>query len=167
MVYVMEFYVDGGCRGNGNTGAIGAAACILKTRYGSSFCETRALPRYSVVPTNQRAEITAIIIALEWALRKYQELDTSPRLDVRIHSDSRYAIGCMSQWIYKWTRNGWLNAAGYEVANRDLIEEASNLDDDVSNLGSVEYIWVPREENEEADEACNDKLDQLEGWGFI
>ena len=73
----------------------------------------------------------------------------------------------MSQWIYKWTRNGWLNAAGYEVANRDLIEEASNLDDDVSNLGSVEYIWVPREENEEADEACNDKLDQLEGWGAI
>lgn len=52
-------------------------------------------------PTNQRADITAMIIALAWALEKYEELDTSPRLDVTIYSDSKYAIGCMNDWIYK------------------------------------------------------------------
>ncbi|KAI1356048.1 ribonuclease H-like domain-containing protein [Xylaria sp. FL0043] len=148
MVYVMEFYVDGGCRGNGRPWAIGAAACVLKTRSGSSFHRTAA--------------IAAIIIALQWALEKYEELDSCPRLVLRIHSDSRYAIGCMDNWIYKWARNGWRNAAGYEVANRDLIERASDLDDKVKELGSVDYIWIPRSENEEADELCNDKLDELE-----
>ncbi|KAI0423694.1 ribonuclease H-like domain-containing protein [Xylaria sp. FL1042] len=162
MVYVMEFYVDGGCRGNGRPWAVGAAACVLKTRSGSSISQTLRLPRDEDIPTNQRAEITAIIMALEWALEKYEELNSYPRLVLRIHSDSRYAIGCMDNWIYKWARNGWQNAAGYEVANRDLIEKASDLDDKVKELGSVDYIWVPRSENEEADELCNDMLDELE-----
>ncbi|KAI3328833.1 hypothetical protein F4824DRAFT_506163 [Ustulina deusta] len=55
----MEFYVDGGCRGNGQPGVIGAAA--------NSKWKSQHLPRYPT-PTNQRAEITAIIIALEWTL---------------------------------------------------------------------------------------------------
>ncbi|RYP47536.1 hypothetical protein DL768_006413 [Monosporascus sp. mg162] len=111
-------------------------------------------------PTNQRAEITAIILALEWALEKYQELDSDPYLVVKIHSDSRYAIGCMTQWIYKWANNGWVNSSGYDVANRDLIQRASELDDEVKELGEVEYIWIPREENTTADELCNEALDE-------
>ncbi|KAI0192740.1 ribonuclease H-like domain-containing protein [Xylaria flabelliformis] len=162
MVYTMVFFVDGGCRYNGKPWAIGAAACVLKTRSSLSFHRTKELSRHSDTPTSQRAEITAIIMALKWALEKYQELDSCPQLDVRIHSDSRYAVGCMNEWIYKWARNGWTNAAGYEVANRDLIEKASSLDDEVKELGSVEYIWVPRSQNEEADEACNEKLDELD-----
>lgn len=101
-------------------------------------------------------------MALEWALEKYDELDSYPDLDVRIHTDSRYAVGCMDNWIYKWVRNGWVNSAGNEVANRDLIEEASDLDDKVKDLGAVRYIWVPRSENEDADRHCNEELDEME-----
>ncbi|KAI0906556.1 ribonuclease H-like domain-containing protein [Ustulina deusta] len=161
MVYVMEFYVDGGCRGNGKPWAIGAAACIMMKRHGSYASQSLELPR-DPEPTNQRAEMTAIIMALEWALKRYHELDSNPRLAVRIHSDSRYAINCMDNWIYKWTRNGWVNSSGYEVANRDLIEEASDLDDRLQELGSVDYIWIPRSENQAADELCNDKLDEID-----
>jgi ribonuclease HI len=158
MVYFMEIYVDGGCRGNGQPDSIGAAAAVFKLRYGRRMTWTRVLPDYPP-PTNQRAEITAIIIALEQVLEKYDELDSYPRLNVKIYADSKYAIGCMNEWIYKWTRNGWRNASGNEVANRELIEEASDLDDQVKELGSVEYIWIPRAENEEADEACNRAMD--------
>ncbi|KAI1084200.1 ribonuclease H1 [Whalleya microplaca] len=161
MVYFMEFYVDGGCRGNGQPGSIGAAAACLRQRGGGYVYRDCHLPRFPA-PTNQRAEITAIILALEWALERYKELDGYPRMNVNIHSDSRYAIGCMDNWIYKWSRNGWVNASGNEVANRDLIQKASQLDDDVSDLGSVSYIWVPREENEDADGHCNDALDEQE-----
>jgi ribonuclease HI len=93
MVYIMEFYVDGGCRGNGQPGSIAAAAACLMLR--NNMYQTRkvSLPSYPT-PTNQRAEIQAIILALRWALEKYRELDSCPTLDVRIHSDSRYAIGC-------------------------------------------------------------------------
>ncbi|KAI0486609.1 ribonuclease H1 [Xylaria cf. heliscus] len=162
MVYVMEFYVDGGCRGNGYAHSIGAAACCLMGR-GHRLIAQKSVPLPSFPsPTNQRAEITAIILALEWALQKYKELDAYPDLDVRIHSDSRYAIGCMDTWIYKWVRNGWVNSLGNEVANRDLIERASDLDDEVKELGSVSYVWVPRSDNQLADELCQEELNDQE-----
>lgn len=158
MVYIMEIYTDGGCRGNGQPGAIGAAAAVFKTKYGRYKCWTRSLPSYPP-PTNQRAEITAIIVALEQALEKYNELDSNPWLHVKIYSDSRYAVDCMTKWIYKWANNGWINYAGRSVANRDLLEEASDLDDRLKEEGEVEYLWIPREENEIADKLCNENMD--------
>ncbi|KAI1505768.1 ribonuclease H-like domain-containing protein [Biscogniauxia marginata] len=112
-------------------------------------------------------------MALEWALERYEALDGQPAARVRVRTDSRYAVGCMRDWIYQWTRNGWHNAAGQEVANRDLIERASELDDQVADLGSVEYEWVPREQNETADQHCNEALAEAVGdassddsWGY-
>lgn len=62
-----------------------------------------------------------------------------PFLRVEIFSDSKYAVGCMTEWIYKWSRNGWRNAAGNQVANQDLIRKASDLDDRLRVKGVVEY----------------------------
>ncbi|TAQ89226.1 hypothetical protein B7494_g2431 [Chlorociboria aeruginascens] len=157
MVYVMEIYVDGGCRRNGQPGAIGAAAAVFLLRGGRKQVWTYDLPTYPT-PTNQRAEIAAIILALEQALEKYDKLHSCPYLDVTIYSDSKYAIGCMTKWIYNWSRNGWTNSAGNEVANRDLIEKASGLDDRLKEEGTVEYIWIPREQNVDADMYCNERL---------
>jgi ribonuclease HI len=159
MVYIMEIYVDGGCRGNGAPGSIAAAAAVFKLKHGRQTSWARVLPRYPP-PTNQRAEITAIILAPELALEKCAELDANPWLDVKIYSDSKYAIGCMTKWVYKWTKNSWTNAAGNEVANRDLIEKASDLDDKLKEVGDVQYIWIPRGENWDADRYCNEAMDE-------
>ena len=43
----------------------------------------------------------------------------------------------------------------------DLIREASELDDAVRELGKVRYIWIPRSENWEADEAANAVMDEM------
>jgi ribonuclease HI len=141
MPYNMNIYVDGACRGNGQPGATGAAAAVFQPKYGKHTWFTRVLPHYPT-PTNQRAEIMAIILALEEALNKYDELDGYPRLYTRIYSDSKYAVGCMTEWIYKWIQNDWTNSAGNEVANRGLIERASDLVIKVRDLGPVEYIWI-------------------------
>ena len=160
----MRMYVDGGCRRNGYDDAIGAAACVIQKKWGRDTIWTRQLPTHynSPTPTSQRAEITAIILALETALEDYEQLDSNPSLRLTIHTDSKYAHGCMTDWIYKWTRNGWVNAAGREVANRDLIEKASDLDDRVKELGTVDYVWIPRGENQDADEAVSDLLDEMD-----
>ena len=163
-MYIMRMYVDGGCRRNGYEDAIGAAACVVQKKWGRDTTWTRQLPSHhkSPTPTSQRAEITAIILALETALEDYEQLDSNPSLRLTIHTDSKYAHGCMTDWIYKWTRNGWVNAAGKEVANRDLIEKASDLDDQVKELGTVDYVWIPRGENQDADEAVSDLLDEMD-----
>jgi ribonuclease HI len=160
MVYVIDLYADGGCRGNGQPGAIGAAAVIFKKR------KSRWRPKHSVAlprnppPTNQRAELTAVILALEKAREQYKKMLTYPNLDVTIHVDSKYAIGCMTKWIHKWRRNGWTNRRGEPVANKDLIMRASALDNELKKLGSVDYEWIPRDENWRADQLCNENMNQ-------
>ncbi len=160
----MRMYVDGGCRRNGYEDAIGAAACVIQKKWGRNSTWTRQLPRqyWDPTPTSQRAEIAAIILALEVALHEYEELDSNPSLRLTIHTDSKYAHGCITAWIYKWTSNGWINAAGNQVANRDLIERASELDSTVKELGAVDYVWIPRDKNQDADEAVNNLLDEME-----
>ncbi|OKL63881.1 hypothetical protein UA08_00987 [Talaromyces atroroseus] len=163
MAYAIMIYVDGGCRRNGSSNAIGAAAAVRKLRWrGKHEHIEQRLSGYSDA-TNQRAEITAIILGLKMALGCYDDLYCpKPRLHVTIHSDSKYAVNCMNTWIYKWANNGWINSRGNDVANQDLIREASSLDDDVRLLGRVNYVWIPRSENELADGYCNLEMDRME-----
>ncbi|KAJ5763747.1 ribonuclease H-like domain-containing protein [Penicillium manginii] len=158
MVYTMKIYTDGGCRGNGSQNAIGAAAAVLMRKWGSPKSWVRPLNSWPT-PTSQRAELEAIILALQKALEVYEGLGNEPVLDVTIYSDSRYAVNCMTKWIYKWIRNGWINCAGDTVANQDLLEKASDLDDRLREEGVVEYVWIPREQNELADKICDENMD--------
>lgn len=163
MVYFMEYYVDGGCRRNGCSNAIGAAAAVRKNKWGKKKGWTRPLYSNSYdPPTNQKAEITAVALALELALERFKELSGYPEIDVEIFSDSKYAIGCMTEWVYKWRRNGWKNAAGNPVANQDLIKEALKLEEVLRRLGTIKYTWVARSENEDADGCCNRVMDEME-----
>ena len=164
MPYIMQMYVDGGCRRNGYSNAIGAAACVLIPRWGKNPYWTRKLPSYPA-PTSQRAELTAVILALETAWDKYMNLDGDPKIQVTIHVDSKYALGCMTEWRDKWEGNGFINSAGNEVANRDLIEEAYRLEEKVANEGWVQFLWIPRSENESADEEVNKVLDGMDNEG--
>lgn len=63
--------------------------------------------------TNQRAELTAILRAI----------DIAPRhRDVTIYTDSRYAIDCVTVWFVNWRRNNWMTKDNKPVENRDLVE---------------------------------------------
>ncbi len=161
MVYRMHLYVDGGCRRNGYSDAIAAAACVLQQKWGRQKSFAERLPDYPS-PTSQRAELVAIILALQTAWNRYTDLDGNPYIDVTIHTDSKYALGCMTEWKTKWTNNGFINSTGYEVVNRDLIEEAYDLDEKVANEGCVNIIWIPRNDNEDADRLVNEELDEME-----
>ena len=106
-----------------------------------------------------------MILALQHALAEYDRLHSAPIMKVTIYTDSKYAQGCMSTWMHQWAENGWRNSRGGKVANRDLIREASELDDAVRKLGKVKYVWIPRSENWEADEAADLVMDEMEEYG--
>ena len=159
----MVMFVDGGCRDNGYQGAFGACACYVVKKWGRTATFTKRLPDWlHPVPTNQRAELTAIIIALEHAIETRDELDNGPYMHVTIHTDSRYAHGCMTVWYRKWQSNGFINALGNEVVNRDLIERALELESDILDHGNVVWEWIPRSENTVADEVANQEMDEME-----
>lgn len=84
--------------------------------------------------TNQRAELTAVLRALEIVPRNR---------NVVIISDSRYAIDCVTTWFINWRRNGWKNAAGKAVENRDIIENILGKIEDRQRLKvRTEFEWV-------------------------
>lgn len=140
--------------------AIGAAA-VCKKRYGKQANWHQFLQGDRSCPvTSQRAELSAVILALSKALEKYENLNENPWLEVEIHTDSKYVLGCMTEWIEKWSRNGWNNSKGKAVANQDLVKKAHKLDQRLKEEGSVEYIWVPRRENSDADGVCNKVMDE-------
>jgi len=66
--------------------------------------------------TNQRAELTAIIRALEHAPKDIQVLT--------IVTDSQYSINCLEKWHHGWEICGWKNKANKNVENKDLIQRA-------------------------------------------
>lgn len=78
--------------------------------------------RYSVRHgriTNQRAELLAATEALRTfdAIWRYNgDLPTEPRRIV-IKTDSAYMVGCMTDWICNWKRNGYVNYNGIGVAS--------------------------------------------------
>lgn len=162
MVYTIKVWIDGGCRGNGTQNATGAAAAVFETEHGD-FTWTRLLPSHPP-PTSQRAEIDALNLALDQALVLHGELTRRPGLDVKIYSDSRYVVNCMTQWMPRWINNGWRNSAGRSVANRDLLDQAWYLDNELKQRGYVEYLWIPREENEIAHRRCDELLNNPNHW---
>ncbi|KAI1432719.1 ribonuclease H1 [Xylaria sp. CBS 124048] len=142
MVYIMKFHVGGACYSNEDY-AIGAATCELAVRSGKfTLMQVAGLGQW-VKPSKQRADLVAIIMALRWALQRYNELNTAPITSVCIYTGSRYAVNCVNKWIVKWKANNWVNRHGEEVANRDLIEEAALLESKLRQFGSVTYVYAP------------------------
>jgi ribonuclease HI len=78
-------------------------------------------------------------------------MELRPTTEVRIHSDSRYSIGSLTDWLFNWRSNDLRNAVGLVVANRDLIEEASAFDASLRNVRTVDHVWTPREQKQSAD----------------
>ncbi|CAK4033999.1 ribonuclease H-like domain-containing [Lecanosticta acicola] len=161
MGYNMVFYVDGGCRHNGSGYAIGAAAAVKMKRNRGHVYWTEKMD-FDDSPTNQRAEMLAIILALPSALSEYDTLNPLPYLFLEIRSDSKYAIGCMTEWKARWICNGWRNSRGNDVANTDLIRQAYDLEDRVKDIGKVTYTHIPRAQNTVADGYCNQAMDEME-----
>ena len=102
--------------------------------------------------TNNRMEMRAAIEALN-ALK-------GPR-EVILHTDSKYVMDGINQWMPAWKKRGWKTANKKPVKNQDLWQE---LDEAVSRH-KIKWKWVRGhtgvDGNEEADELANRGIDEL------
>ncbi|KAF2422611.1 ribonuclease H-like protein [Tothia fuscella] len=115
-------YCDGACTNNGGQNARSGYGFV----YGPDFApghprgysvplETSVLDGSAEVPTNNRAEMWAVLAALrckEWELEGFNNLV--------IASDSEYLVKGITEWIRDWARNGWYTSDGSYVKNVDL-----------------------------------------------
>ena len=144
MTKTIEIYTDGACRGNpgpGGWGALLIAGKHEKTLHGGEP-ET----------TNNRMELTAAIEALN-AL-------TGPR-KVILHTDSKYVMDGINQWMPNWKKRGWKTTARKPVKNQDLWQAL----DAATSRHEIDWRWVKGHDgnpgNEKADELANLGIDGL------
>lgn len=100
-------------------------------------------------PTNNQAELYAILIALQ---------ESSEYQKILIRSDSSYSINCLTKWCYNWIDNGWKTSQGNDVLNKELI--VSIMDKMAESSHIVEFNHVPGHNgiafNEMADRLANE-----------
>jgi len=140
-------FTDGGCRGNPGAGAWAFLLVDVASRKALEAAGGETLT------TNNRMEMWAAIAALT-AVKK---TDTK----VVLVTDSKYLIGCCTQWMAGWKKNGW-KRKGDPLKNLDLIQR---LDELISGR-HVEFQWVAGHSghagNEHVDRLGNEAMDRIE-----
>ena len=140
----VTIYTDGACRGNPGPGGWGALL-----RFGDTERELRG---GAAETTNNRMELTAAIQALD-ALTQ--------RCTVELHTDSRYVMDGITQWLAGWKARDWRTSAKKPVKNQDLWQELDAL----TGQHEITWHWVKGHAghagNERADQLANDGLDNF------
>ena len=138
-------HTDGACRGNPGPGGWGA---VLQTGGGHE----KELWGGEPLTTNNRMELMAAIQALE-------ALNRPCRVD--LHTDSKYVMQGITEWIRGWKARGWKTADKKPVKNDDLWKRL----DEARLRHEVKWHWVKghagHELNERAGRLANRGIDEL------
>lgn len=116
----LHIYTDGACQGNPGPGGWGVVFL-----WGG---QTHQISGGELVTTNNRMELTAVIMALS---------ELKQQVPVKLYSDSQYVIRGMTEWIHGWKKRGWKRATG-PLENSDLWQDLDRL----AGGFNIEWIWV-------------------------
>lgn len=132
-------HTDGACKGNPGPGGWGA---LLQAGGGHE----KELWGGEANTTNNRMELMAAIMALEALKRPCK---------VELHTDSKYVMQGVTEWMRGWKARGWLTADKKPVKNADLWRRL----DEARLKHDVKWRWVKghagHELNERADQLAN------------
>ena len=131
-------YTDGACKGNPGEGGWGAVIEFEES--------TKKLYGYENNTTNNRMEITAAINAIK---------SLKIKSNVVIHTDSKYLMNGINDWINNWKNNNWKTSTKKDVKNVDLWKAI----DDLSSEHTIKWNRVKGHSgnpgNEMADDLAN------------
>ncbi|TAQ90837.1 hypothetical protein B7494_g833 [Chlorociboria aeruginascens] len=148
--------IDGACPGNGTSAA--------RSAYGIYFGRDSYLNTFGIVPvtedirrpTNNSAELYAVIQALKLVSRLCITRDIAT---VVVITDSTYVVDGISDWIVDWLANGFKDSKKQRVKNAALFK---TLHDRILFLATIRVdvkFWrLPREQNKEANALANRAL---------
>ena len=92
--------------------------------------------------TNNRMELKAAIMGLNAVTRA---------MPIALHTDSRYVMDGVKNWMPRWKANGWKTANKKPVANRDLWQ----ILDEAISRHRVTWHWVKGHAGNELNERCD------------
>ena len=136
----ITIYTDGSSRGNPGPGGYGTILMSGNHR--------KELSQGYHHTTNNRMELMAAIAALE-ALKRPCRVD--------LHTDSKYVMQGITEWIRGWKARGWKTADKKPVKNDDLWRRL----DEARSRHEVKWHWVKGH----AGHVLNERADALANRG--
>ena len=94
---------------------------------------------YDPQTTNNRMEMLAALQALKAIVTEASSITNGM---IQVHTDSKYLIQGMTEWLVNWKRRAWKTAEGKPVANQELWEELSTVVTSLSVSCQVQWIHV-------------------------
>lgn len=152
---MFTLYTDGSCMGSAAHRKAGYGIIVSNPEF-NIYKEIYGPIRGDKI-TNQVAELTAASYGLKTIMSNFPSSEY-PNEKVTLYTDSAYIVNCFKDgWYYNWESNGWKNAKGQPVANKELWEELIHL----VKFYNVEFAKVKGH----ADNAMNNRCDQLAKLG--
>ena len=129
---MIEIYTDGACSVQKRIGGLGIVMIHGEHRKELSFAYQDT--------TNNRMELTSVIIALEH-LKK-------PNLDATIYSDSKYVIDSVQKgWLYNWERDNFKDRLNSDLWIRFLL---------IFRQHNVSFVWVKGHASNKENNRCDE-----------
>ena len=113
-------FTDGAAQGNGRKGCKAGLGVVFPAQPDLNLSE--ALPSVPT-PTNNRAELLAIIRAIEQS----DFIDPTKTQSLNIKSDSELCVSTCNAWMSGWKRNGWRKRDKTVPKNLDLLKKLDML----------------------------------------
>jgi len=114
----INVYTDGSCYGNGSKIAYGGYGAY----FGENDVRNFSLPTISDIPTNNIAELMAILHVFE--ILNKEIIDNIP---IMIFTDSEYSIKCFTTYGEKLYKNMWKSNNNKSIPNLELIKKGYNI----------------------------------------
>ena len=109
-----KIYCDGASSNNGNDNSIGGWGFIIVNDKDEILFEKSGFEEKA---TNQKMELTGALKALNF----FDKFLVDGPFNVTLYSDSAYFINCYkAKWYVNWEKNGYKNAKGETIANKEL-----------------------------------------------
>lgn len=106
---MLSIAIDGACKRNGKPDCVSVGGVFIS---GTNVFETLSVVDYC--STNQRGELSALILALEHIVESKDD-------NVQLITDSEYIFNTINnRWYVNWENKGWITAAGEPVKNQDM-----------------------------------------------
>lgn len=142
----VNIYTDGCCKKNPGPGG-----CGIILEYNG---KEKIIKEGWKLTTNNRAELSAVIIALK-ALKEPCE--------IVLTTDSKYVTDAINKkWLDNWVKKGWRNSTG-SLPNKDLWEQLYNL----LKIHKVDFVWVKGHNNHPQNERCDALANEVVNEGNL
>ena len=141
MIETVNIYTDGACKGNPGPGGWGV--------FFQYKGQQKELCGGEPSTTNNRMELMAAIKALE---------TLNQTCHVKLHTDSKYVLQGITEWMSNWKLRGWKTASKQAVKNEDLWRRL----DTAIQRHSIEWLWIKGH----AGDPGNERADTLANQGI-